>query len=316
MKTKPDETADTQDTFRAERPENRRISRGSDPEVSESRPAPRVKSADQPEKKQPPLSRRQREFLEQERRHRTNVRIVRVMMLVLLLALWELFASFGVIDAFIFSSPSRIAACFLRMSRDGSIFLHTGVTLLETLVSFGLVVVIATAAAMLLWISRSLAEILEPYLVMLNSLPKSAMAPLLIVWLGNNMRTIIVAAVSVAVFGSILTLYTGFRQTDPDKIRLIASLGGTRRDVLLKVLIPSSVPLIISNMKVNVGLCLVGVIIGEFLSARAGLGYLIIYASQVLSRVHILTRLHIVLFLGLPNFHLLTLQAHDNISLI
>ncbi len=97
------------------------------------------------------------------------------------------------------------------------------------------------------------------------------------------------AAVSVAVFGSILTLHTGFMQTDPDKIRLIQSLGGTKKDILLKVLIPSSVPLIISNMKVNVGLCLVGVIIGEFLSAKAGLGYLIIYASQVFTCEYPLT---------------------------
>ena len=284
MKTKLDKTTGMQDLFPAELSESRRISHDNDPELSGSQPVPHGKTADRPQKEQPPLSQRQREFLEQERRHRANVRIVRTMMLVLLLALWELFAGFGVIDAFIFSSPSRILSCFLRMSRDGSIFLHIGVTLAETLVSFALVVVLAVAAAMLLWISRSLAEILEPYLVMLNSLPKSAMAPLLIVWLGNNMRTIIVAAVSVAVFGSILTLYTGFQQTDPDKIRLIASLGGTRRDILLKVLIPASIPLIISNMTVNVG-----VIIGEFLSARAGLGYLIIYASQVLSRVHILT---------------------------
>ena len=140
---------------------------------------------------------------------------------------------------------------------------------------------IAVALAVLLWSCRSLAEVLEPYLVMLNSLPKSAMAPLLIVWLGNGMKTIIAAAVSVAVFGSVMTLLTGFTQTDTDKIRLITSLGGSRRDVLTKVLIPASVPLIISNMKVSAGLCLVGVIIGEFLSARAGLGYLIIYASQV-----------------------------------
>ena len=167
------------------------------------------------------------------------------------------------------------------MAGDGSIFLHIGITILETLASFFLVVVIGVMAAIALWASRSLSEILEPYLVMLNSLPKSALAPLLIVWLGNNMRTIIVAAVSVAVFGSILTLHTGFMQTDPDKIRLVQALGGTKKDILFKVLIPSSVPLIISNMKVNIGLCLVGVIIGEFLSAKAGLGYLIIYASQV-----------------------------------
>lgn len=228
-----------------------------------------------------PVSQNQLDFLETEKYHRFKIRVIRSMLLVLLLALWELLAEFDVIDSFIFSSPSRIFRCFLQMAGDGSIFLHTAVTLLETVVSFCLVVVIAVAAAVLLWASRSLAEILEPYLVMLNSLPKSAMAPLLLVWLGNNMRTIIVAAVSVAVFGSILTLHTGFKQTDPDKIRLILSLGGTRRQVLTKVLIPSSIPLIISSMKVNVGLCLVGVIIGEFLSAQAGLGYLIIYASQV-----------------------------------
>ena len=167
------------------------------------------------------------------------------------------------------------------MARDGSIFIHIGITLFETLVSFLLVVAAGVAVAVALWASRSLSEILEPYLVMLNSLPKSALAPLLIVWLGNHMRTIIVAAVSVAVFGSILTLHTGFMQTDPDKIKLIRSLGGTQKDVLVKVLLPGSVPLIISNMKVNIGLCLVGVIIGEFLAAQRGLGYLIIYGSQV-----------------------------------
>lgn len=228
---------------------------------------------------EPSLS--QQEFLAKEKRHRKQVRICRVMVLVLLLALWELCAELEIIDSFIFSSPLKIWTCFLEMAGDGSIFVHTGVTVLETLISFFLVVVIGVLAAVALWGSRSVSEILEPYLVMLNSLPKSALAPLLIVWLGNHMRTIIVAAVSVAVFGSILTLHTGFTQTDPDKIRLIRALGGTKKDVLMKVLIPSAIPLIISNMKVNVGLCLVGVIIGEFLSAKAGLGYLIIYASQV-----------------------------------
>ncbi|MCI8516462.1 MAG: ABC transporter permease [Hungatella sp.] len=228
---------------------------------------------------EPSLS--QQKFLAQEQRHKVQVRVCRVMLLVLFLALWELCAELDLIDSFIFSSPSKIWACFVKMSKDKTVFLHLGVTLLETLVSFLLVAVIGVGAAVALWASRGLSQVLEPYLVMLNSLPKSALAPLLIVWLGNNMRTIIVAAVSVAVFGSILTLHTGFMQTDPDKIRLIRSLGGTKRDVLTKVLIPSSVPLIVSNMKVNVGLCLVGVIIGEFLSAKAGLGYLIIYASQV-----------------------------------
>ena len=231
----------------------------------------------------------QQEFIAKEIRHRRQVVIVRFMLLVLLLALWELAADFGWINSFIFSSPSMIAKCLLGMAADGSLFLHSGVTLLETVVSFALVVAVGLAVALMLWCSRSLSEILEPFLVMLNSLPKSALAPLLIVWLGNNMRTIIVAAISVALFGSILTLHTGFSQMDGEQVKLIYSLGGSRRDVLLKVLLPGSLPLIISNMKVNIGLCLVGVIIGEFLSARAGLGYLITYGSQVFAMTMVVT---------------------------
>ena len=223
----------------------------------------------------------QQAFIEKEKIHRRNVRVWRFMLLVLLLAVWELCARLGIINDFIFSSPSRVTICFLDMVKDKSIFMHIGVTVMETLVSFVLVVLCGFLIAVLLWSSRSISEVLEPYLVMLNSLPKSALAPILIVWLGNNIKTIIVASVSVAVFGCIMTLHTGFSQTDPDKIKLIYSLGGNKKDVLLKVLLPGSVPLIISNMKVNIGLCLVGVIIGEFLAANKGLGYLIIYGSQV-----------------------------------
>ena len=121
--------------------------------------------------------------------------------------------------------------------------------------SFAVCTAAGLVCALLLWASPSAASVLEPFLVLLNSLPKSALAPLLIVWLGNNTTTIVTAAVSVALFGSILTLYNGFCQTDEDKIRLIRSLGGTRADVLLKVLLPGSLPMVINNMKVNIGLC-------------------------------------------------------------
>ncbi len=228
----------------------------------------------------------QQEFVARQKKRRRLVGVGRIFLLASILALWEASARLGLINDFIFSSPSRIGLCFYGMALDGSIFLHTGITILETLLSFFLVVLLGIVGAVLLWSSRTVSEILDPYLVMLNSLPKSALAPILIVWLGNNMKTIIVAAVSVAVFGSILTLHNGFTSVDPDQVKLIYSLGGNRFDVLKKVLLPGSVPLIISNMKVNIGLCLVGVIIGEFLSAQAGLGYLIIYGSQVFKRAH------------------------------
>ena len=167
------------------------------------------------------------------------------------------------------------------MAADGSLFLHIGVTLAETLFSFFLVVLLGLGIAVLLWLSPRLSLVLEPYLVVLNSLPKSALAPLLIVWLGANMNTIVVAGISVAIFGAILNLYTGFMEVSPEKIKLIYTLHGTKRDALFKVVLPGTIPNIISNMKVSIGLCLIGVIIGEFISSRQGLGYLIIYGSQV-----------------------------------
>lgn len=223
----------------------------------------------------------QKEYLKQRLHHKRMVTIMRILILVLFIALWEITARLGIIDSFIFSSPSRVLNTFISMVQDKSIFLHVGVTLAETLISFALVVLLGIATAVLLWLSKKLSEILEPYLVALNSLPKSALAPLLIVWLGANMKTIIVAGISVAIFGTILNLYTGFKEVSPDKIKLIYTLQGTKKDILLRVVLPSTIPTIISVMKVNIGLALVGVVIGEFIGSKQGLGYLIIYGSQV-----------------------------------
>ena len=215
------------------------------------------------------------------KKRETRILLARILLLITLIAAWEIGARTGSLNAFVFSSPSRMINTFIDMGTAGTLFIHVGVTLGETILSFLITMVIGVGVAVLLWCSRTLSEILEPYLVMLNSLPKSALAPVLIVWLGNNVRTIIVAAVSVAVFGCIMTLYTGFREIDEDKLKLIRTLGGGKKQIITKVLIPGSLPLIVSSMKVNIGLCLVGVIIGEFLAAQYGLGYLIIYGSQV-----------------------------------
>ena len=164
---------------------------------------------------------------------------------------------------------------------DGSLVFHLKYTMFEIIVSFFFVVLLSLIIAMILWMFPTSAKISEPYLILLNSLPKSAMAPLFIVWLGANTKTIIVAGLSVAIFGSIINLYTGFLQTDAEKIKLIYTLGGTKKDVFCKVVFPSNIPTLLSTIKVDIGLSLVGVIIGEFLAARHGLGYLIIYGSEV-----------------------------------
>lgn len=208
------------------------------------------------------------------------VLFIQIFLLVFIIALWEIAADAGWINAFIFSSPSRMLKSAVELYHDGSLLRHIGITLAETFGSFLLVVIFTILIAILLWWNQTISEILEPYFVILNSLPKSAMAPIFIVWLGNNMKTIIVTAISLAVFGSILNLYTSFQSTDPDKIKLIKTLGGSRLDCLTKVILPLNLSAILSILKVDIGLCLIGVIIGEFLAAKQGLGYLIIYSSQ------------------------------------
>ena len=253
------------------------------------------------------LSPAQARYLAGRKRERILITVSRILILLGFLLFWEVSARLGWIDSFIFSSPSAIGDNFLAMCRDQSLFTHIGVTLTETLVSFFFVVLFGIGAAVLLWACPRLSKVLEPYLVVLNSLPKSALAPLLIVWLGANMRTIIVAGMSVAIFGSVINLYTGFREADPEKRRLIATLGGTRRDELTKIVLPSSVPLILSIMKVNIGLCLVGVIIGEFIGARRGLGYLIIYSSQTFKLTTMLMSILILCVIAMGLYGILNL---------
>lgn len=220
-------------------------------------------------------------FLRKQRNDRLQIRTIQWLLFAIFLVSWEIASDFGYINSFIFCSPSGIGKCLIEMFRDGMLLQHIGITLLETIVSFCIVILVSILIAIALWWNPKLSKILEPYMVILNSLPKSALAPILIVWLGANYKTIIVCAISVAIFGSILNIYTGFVTVEPDKLKLIQTLGGSRLDCLRLVVIPASLENILSIMKVNIGLCLVGVIIGEFLAARAGLGYLIIYGSQV-----------------------------------
>ncbi|MBA4698713.1 MAG: ABC transporter permease [Ruminococcus sp.] len=249
----------------------------------------------------------QQSYLNRRKRHKRIVRVSRVAILLSFLFLWEFSANVGLIDSFIFSSPSKIALCFWGMVLDKTIFLHIWTTLYETIVSFLLVTLVGILFAVMLWGSEKLSEIMDPYLVVLNSLPKSALAPLLIVWLGATPTTIIVAGMSVAIFGSILNLYTSFATVDNEKIKLIYTLRGNRVHALTKVVLPSSIPAIISNMKVNIGLCLVGVIIGEFLAAREGLGYLIIYSSQVFKMDWLLMSIVLLCIMAMGLYSLINL---------
>lgn len=251
----------------------------------------------------PEISLAQKEYLENCKRERRFIRSWQWIIMILFLGFWEVGARIGFINAFVFSSPSRVLDTVVSMAKDGSLWYHTGITLAETFLSFFLILLFGIGIAVLLWWNTRLSGILEPYLVMLNSLPKSALAPVFIVWLGANMKTIIVAAVSVAVFGTVLTLYHSFSETEEDKLKLIITLGGGKKDILKKVILPGNIPTVVSLMKVNLGLALVGVIIGEFLAAKAGLGYLIIYASQVFKLDIVISSIFLLCVISVLLYH-------------
>lgn len=253
---------------------------------------------------------KQEQFVKDHRHHHHQISTMRIMIFILFLILWELSAYLGWIDSFFFASPSRVTRCFFDQIRTNSLLLHIGVTLYETIVSFLLVLLISLLTATLLWYSSKMSEVTEPYLVVLNSLPKSALAPLFIVWLGTGTTTIVVAGISVAVFGSIISFYTGFQQVDQEKVTLIYTLGGNKRDAFTKVVLPGSIPILLSTAKVNIGLALVGVIIGEFLAARRGLGYLIIYGSQVFKLDMVITSIIILCIIALGFYKSIQMIEH------
>ena len=250
---------------------------------------------------------RQQQYLFRLKRDRILIHAFRLLLLTFFLFFWETASRKQWIDSFIFSSPSLVLETFVKMLKEQSLTLHIRITLSETLISFFLVMSLGILSAVILWLFPKISRILEPYLVVLNSLPKSALAPLLIVWLGANEKTIIVSGISVAIFGCILNLYTGFTEISQEKLKLIRTLGGGRIDELFKIVLPSSVPTILSNMKVNIGLCLVGVIIGEFIGARQGLGYLIIYGSQTFKLTWVLMSIVILMIIAMLLYGILNL---------
>lgn len=227
------------------------------------------------------VSLQRQSWLRARQRTQRAVMILRVGLLAALFIGWELAARLGAIDAFIVSSPSRMWETFLSLWRSGDLFLHVGTSVLETAAGFLLGTLLGTGVAILLWWSPFLSRVLDPYLVVLNALPKTALGPIFIVWIGAGPSSIIAMTLAISLIVTILDMHNGFLATDPEKIRLMRTLGASRRQILTKLVLPANFTTMINALKVNVGLSWVGVIMGEFLVSKAGLGYLIVYGSQV-----------------------------------
>jgi len=226
------------------------------------------------------LSVERQAYLSKQQKRRRAINFCRAAVLVLVIALWEILANMGVIDSFIMSQPSRVVATLTNLHSNGLIT-HIGVTCFETLVGFTLGVLLGNLIALLLWWSDFLSKVADPYLVVLNALPKIALGPVIIIWVGAGMQAIIVMALAISLIVTVLEMLNGFLSTDKELVKMVRTFGASRRQTFVKIIFPSNLNTLFNSLKVNIGLSLVGVIAGEFLVSKAGLGYLIVYGGQV-----------------------------------
>jgi NitT/TauT family transport system permease protein len=248
-----------------------------------------------------------KQYLDFLRRIRRDQRLVvgsQIALLVLFFGLWEVLPRMHVMNPMLTSYPSAIWAAFLDLLATGNLIHHTWATVFATIIGFTLSMVIGVVVAAALWWSEFVYKILDPFLVVANAMPKIALVPIFYIWLGSE-YSIYGMAVAIAVFVAIMIIYAGFRSIDANKIKLATTFGASRWQVLCKVVLPGSVPTLIAALKMNIGLALVGVVVGEFQSASAGLGYLIVNGSQifkmniVMASVTVLALISSVMYLGI-----------------
>ncbi len=228
-----------------------------------------------------PLSKERIEYLRAGKKRRKLILISQLLLLIIFFAQWEITARLGLVDAFIVSCPSRVWATFTELWRSGDLWLHVGTSCLETVIGFTLGTALGTLIAIGLWWSELASKILDPYLVVLNALPKTALGPIFIVWMGAGTASIVTMTLAISIVVTILNMHMGFISTDGEKIRLMRSLGASKRQIMGMLVFPANYSTLFNTLRVNVGLSWVGVIMGEFLVSKAGLGYLIVYGSQV-----------------------------------
>ena len=233
-------------------------------------------------------------YIAKIKRRKLFIRLTQISILILFIILWELAARFKIIDAFITSQPTRIVNTLVNLHEEGTLWMHISISIIETIIGFVLGTALGTAIAIVLWWSDFIAKVADPYLVVLNSLPKVALGPIIIVWIGAGPFAIITMALLVSLIVTIITVLNGFLEVSPDKIKLLQTFGATKLQILKKVILPASIPTIISALKINVGMSWVGVIVGEFLVSKAGLGHLIVYGGQVFKLDLVMTSVFIL----------------------
>ncbi|MDD6203660.1 MAG: ABC transporter permease [Firmicutes bacterium] len=256
------------------------------------------------------------EYLRKRRCKKIKIAVLRISVLVIFIALWEGLTAAGILDAFIVSSPSRCIKTIVNLFNEGTLFTHIGITLLETVLGFISGTVLGVLMAIWLWCSETARRVCEPYLVVLNALPKIALGPIIIVWIGSGMGAIITITLLISLVVTIIGVLNGFLETDKEKIFLLRSFGASKKQIFTTVVFPASIPTTIATLKINVGMAWVGVIVGEFLSSKSGLGYLLVYGGQVFKLDLVMAGILILCILAAAMYYIVSLLEKQIVKML
>lgn len=220
-------------------------------------------------------------YLKNLKKEKTIIIFFQILILIIVIVVWQLLANFNIINTFIFSSPKNVLKTIINLYITKNLVDHIWITIYETFLSFSIATILGAVIATILWWNKKIEKVIEPYLTILNSLPKVALGPIIIIWFGAGIKSIIFMALLISLIITIINVYEGFNSVNNNKIKLIKSLGAKKHQIFFKLILPNSINTIISATKINVSMSLIGVIMGEFLVSKKGIGYLILYGSQV-----------------------------------
>ena len=238
-------------------------------------------------------------YLKKRKRTNTLILISQIFLLFFLILIWQIAANHHLINTFITSSPIKILNTIINLYQQHNLWPHIGITIYETIISFIIGTILGIIIAIILWYNPFISKVIDPYLTVFNSLPKVSLGPILIIWVGANTKSIIVMALLISLIITIITVYNGFISTDTNKIRLLKSFGATKIQILKYLIMPYNYKTIISSLKINISMSMIGVIMGELLVSKSGIGYLIMYGSQVFNLDLVLTGIIILMIVSI-----------------
>lgn len=244
------------------------------------------------------------------KKEKRNILIAQILIVIMFFSLWELLARIEILDKFLFSCPSEIFILLIQNIISKEIFIHIGYSLIETLIALFIGTFVGIIIAIFLWFSNRACKIFDPFLVVLNALPKTALAPILIVWAGTGVKGIVVVAISLSVVMTIISTLNFFKSVDKEQIKMLKTFNANKLQILFKLVLPSNIKNLISIFKINIGLTWVGVIVGEFLVSRFGIGYLVVYGGQVFKMDLVMMGVFVLAILAFVMYLITSLIEH------